>query len=137
MGSLYLLLLIAALCSMVSAFQHNPVIGSTGVRLVSTRKFLFGNPEPPKNNGKKDGGLLGGLGNMGNMMENIKKAQETAQKIQKELSVSIFAYYLNILQFCSTFFTGMEIHTGNNNHWTRSHGGGDFYFYWIGLTHQH
>lgn len=56
-----------------------------------SRQFLFGNPEPPKNNApeKKDGGLLG---NMGNLMESVKKAQEIAKQtevLNKQLSETV------------------------------------------------
>eukprot|EP01031_Cornospumella_fuschlensis_P035864 gene35864-43501_t len=56
-----------------------------------SRRFLFGSPEPPKNNApaKKDGGLFGG---MGNMMEAMKKAQEVAKQaetLNKELAETV------------------------------------------------
>jgi DNA-binding protein YbaB len=54
----------------------------------ATKKYLFGNPEPPKSNPpakKNDGGMFGG---MGNLMESMKKAQEIAKQaevLNKEL----------------------------------------------------
>jgi DNA-binding protein YbaB len=63
------------------SFPRMPVASS------STKKFLFGNPEPPKNTPAKkpDGGMFGG---MGNLMESMKKAQEIAKQaevVNKEL----------------------------------------------------
>lgn len=56
---------------------------------LSTRRYLFGSPEPPNKQppAKKEGGGL--FGDMGNMMDNIKKAQEMAkvyQQTMKELA---------------------------------------------------
>lgn len=48
---------------------------------VSTKRFLFGAPEPKKDELKKDGG--GGMfGGMGNIMDQMKKAQEIAKKAE-------------------------------------------------------
>ena len=53
-------------------------------RVLVTKRFLFGTPEPPKNQppAKNDGGLFG---NMGNMMENLKKAQELAKEYERSM----------------------------------------------------
>ena len=56
---------------------------------MTTRKWLFGSPEVPKNQPvKKDGGgLFGGMGG-GGMMDKMKQAQEMmskAQEVNKEL----------------------------------------------------
>ena len=66
----------------------------TNVKLTSnSRQFLFGGPPDNKDNkpanGKKDGGLFGG---MGNMMDAMKKAQDMAKQaetINKELSETV------------------------------------------------
>lgn len=54
----------------------------------STKRYLFGNPEPPKNNApaKKEGGGLFGMG--GGMMDKMKQAQDMmkeAEKLNREL----------------------------------------------------
>ena len=62
--------------------------------LSSSRRFLFGTPEQPKDGGtspaKKDGG--GMFGGMGNLMDSMKKAQEIAKQAEsmnKELAGQI------------------------------------------------
>jgi DNA-binding YbaB/EbfC family protein len=80
-----LLLLALFICSQAYTTLFQSRIAAT--KSIS-RQFLFGSPEPPKNNSpaKKDGGGL--FGNMGNMMDSMKKMQEVMKKsetLQKEL----------------------------------------------------
>lgn len=78
----FLLFLWFMLC-MASAFHTQ--LGQSP--RISTRRNLFGNPEPKDNApaNKKDGGMFGG---MGNLMDSMKKAQEIAKQaevVNKEL----------------------------------------------------
>ncbi|RYH22287.1 hypothetical protein EON65_19505 [archaeon] len=89
MNSLFLIVFVA-LIAVAGAFRTSTRIGHSSI---VSRKFLFGSPEPPKNNApaKKDGGLFSG---MGNMMETMKKAQEIAKQaeiLNKELAETVIS----------------------------------------------
>ena len=80
-----MIVLVVIFCVAVNAFR--PTNPSRGTFLASSsRKFLFGSPDPKDNApAKKDGGMFGG---MGNLMDSMKKAQEIAKQaevVNKEL----------------------------------------------------
>eukprot|EP01040_Poterioochromonas_malhamensis_P013274 gene13274-14580_t len=76
MNSLALLLLLCVVIGSHAFLFVRP-------KALSTRRYLFGSPEPPKNQPPaKKGGLFG---DMGNMMDNLKKAQEMAKVYQESM----------------------------------------------------
>ena len=103
------ILVVLAVVAIAGAFRHFSTRLHRNGHL--TQQFLFGSPEPPKNSSsekKKDGGLLGG---MGNMMESMKKAQEIAKKaeeLNKQLAATVISGSDSSGEVIATF-TGLGI----------------------------
>lgn len=75
---LVVIVLVALMCNQLDAYRVFP---KQHLAISSSRRHLFGSPEPPKSPvPKKDaGGLFGG---MGNLMDSMKKAQEIAKQAE-------------------------------------------------------